>query len=405
MQQYIENMSNKSKHKTDLRDRIRGSLIGGAAGDALGYTVEFWSKKQILSHYGESGIRQFELASNGKAIVSDDTQMTLFTGNGLLNWWNNSLRLSGAPIRSFVENAYLDWYYTQTGEAKRAANGQEHHYTWLYHLPELACRRAPGNTCMSACKTLLVGQQPNNSSKGCGGIMRVAPVGLMQAAYISAKGENLLSDIHLTETAATIAKITHQHPLGYLPASLLAMLIARVALETQENAKRSIRDIVREVLELVMQYENNDDLRQLTDRAMHMAQSTISDADAIWILGEGWTGDEAWAIAIYCVLRHIDSPRDAIIAAVNHNGDSDSTGSIVGNIMGAIYGYEAMKNERLFCPEGKDLEETLELSNVILAVADDLALFPHVSDYSKTLTREQAERWYQRYGLLNPSGL
>lgn len=389
---------------TILQDRIRGSLIGGAIGDALGYTVEFWSKKQILSHYGESGIRQFELASNGKAIVSDDTQMTLFTANGLLNWRNNSLRLPG-PIRSFVENAYLDWYYTQTGQAKRAENGQEYHYTWLYHLPELACRRAPGNTCMSVCETLFAGQQPNNSSKGCGGIMRVAPVGLMQAAYLSVKGEKLLSDIHLAETAATIAKITHQHPLGYLPASLLAMLIARVALETQENAKRSIREIVNEVLELVMQYENNNDLRQLTERAVHMAQSTISDADAIWVLGEGWTGEEAWAIAIYCVLRHIDSPRDAIVAAVNHNGDSDSTGSIVGNIMGAIYGYEALRNECLFCPDGKDLEETLELSNVILALSDDLALFPHVSNYSTTLTREQAERWYQRYGLSNAFGL
>lgn len=70
--------------KTKLQDRIRGSLIGGALGDALGYPVEFMSRKQISAKYGSKGITAFDLASNGKAVISDDTQMTLFTANGLL---------------------------------------------------------------------------------------------------------------------------------------------------------------------------------------------------------------------------------------------------------------------------------------------------------------------------------
>ena len=57
--------------------------MAGAAGDALGFTVEFWSKQQIHSRYGEQGITQFELAPDGKAWGSDDTQMTLFTANAL----------------------------------------------------------------------------------------------------------------------------------------------------------------------------------------------------------------------------------------------------------------------------------------------------------------------------------
>jgi len=386
-----------------IQDKIRGSLIGGAIGDALGYTVEFWSKNQIRSRYGERGITQFELASNGKAIVSDDTQMTLFTANGLLNWWHNNLRLSGAPVTHFVEKAYLDWYYTQTGDAFFGEDGEEYHYTWLHSLPELAYRRAPGNTCMSACERLLRGLQPSNSSKGCGGIMRVAPVGLMQASCQAVKGEKLFTDLRLAEVAAKTASITHQHPLGYLPASLLALLIARVSLLTPDEVKSSITDIAQEALETVMQYENNDELRKITEQAIQLAaNTTIADADAIWVLGEGWTGEEAWAIALYCFIRHIDSIKEAIIAAVNHNGDSDSTGSIVGNIMGAVYGYEAIKDQRLFCPAGKELQETLDLSDIILALADDLALFPHVSEYSTTLTRNQAERWYQRYGLMKP---
>ena len=68
-----------------LQDRIRGSLIGGAIGDALGYPVEFMSRKNILYKYGNMGVRRFqEFDRNGRAVVSDDTQMTLFTANGLL---------------------------------------------------------------------------------------------------------------------------------------------------------------------------------------------------------------------------------------------------------------------------------------------------------------------------------
>ena len=85
---------------------------------------------------------------------------------------------------------------------------------------------------------------------------------------------------------------------------------------------------------------------------MRLAYSDISDADAIRELGEGWVAEETWAIALYSAIRHIESVEDAIIASVNHDGDSDSTGSVCGNIMGAIYGYEHIKERNIFCPEG-----------------------------------------------------
>ena len=388
-----------------LHDRIRGSLIGGAIGDALGYPVEFMSRKAILRKYGDRGIMRFELDKSGKALVSDDTQMALFTANGLLNWWDNENRLSGAPLSSFVENAYLDWYYTQTGETRVNANGKERHSTWLYSLPELAHRRAPGTTCMSACESILAGEWPLNNSKGCGGIMRVAPLGLLQAAYIAKNGECLMNEAHLAANGANIARITHLHPLGYLPAALLALVISRIVTLSPEEVTQSFIDIVKESLEVVMNFERNDELKDITLRAIRLAVSDSPDVDAIGRLGEGWTGEEAWAISLYCVVRHISSMKDAIMAAVNHDGDSDSTGSITGNIMGAIYGYEYIMEEQMFCPEGKNVVDTLELSNIILAIADDITLFPHVTEYSKTLKRDEAERWYQRYSKMITYGL
>lgn len=69
----------------NLQNKCRGSLIGGAVGDALGYAVEFSSLNDIRNKYGESGIADYELDRNGIAEFSDDTQMSLFTAEGLLS--------------------------------------------------------------------------------------------------------------------------------------------------------------------------------------------------------------------------------------------------------------------------------------------------------------------------------
>lgn len=84
----------KNMDERTIKDRIRGSLIGGAVGDAFGYPVEFMSSYgSIQEKYGANGISRLDTSmwwqvednGNGKAVISDDTQMTLFTACGLLN--------------------------------------------------------------------------------------------------------------------------------------------------------------------------------------------------------------------------------------------------------------------------------------------------------------------------------
>ena len=163
-----------------LQDRIRGSLIGGAIGDALGYPVEFiYSFEGIQGRYGERGItrldtKQFWLddeEQSGKAVVSDDTQMTLFTANGILNAKRQKI-----GMKYGICLAYIEWYLTQIG--KKSGKYKD---CWIGSLPELNKRRAPGNTCMTSLNDIYRGKDPINNSKGCGGVMRIAPIPLYAA--------------------------------------------------------------------------------------------------------------------------------------------------------------------------------------------------------------------------------
>ena len=249
----------------------------------------------------------------------------------------------------------------------------------------------------------------NSRASGTDGIMRVAPMALLDAGYAS-RNENGYSIEELAEAGGEIAECTHKHPLGFLPASLLTVLLYKVVPMSVKQVQEEIDDIVADTLNILNRiykgkYESDKRyLKELTEMALLLAHSNISDADAIRQLGEGWVAEETWAIALFCAIRHIDSVENAIIASVNHDGDSDSTGSVCGNIMGAIYGYEHIKERNIFCPEGRKLEETLELSEIILALADDLSTGCIISEYDPIDTPEKRQ-WYERYCKMRPAGI
>jgi len=342
-----------------LQDRIRGSLIGGAIGDALGYPVEFiYSFEGIQKRYGERGItrldtKQFWLADDEqsrKAVVSDDTQMTLFTANGLLN----ASVLKVEP-RCAIRRAYLEWLETQRGVKKGKAE------CWIRDVPELNHRRAPGNTCISALEEIRQEREPVNNSKGCGGVMRIAPIPL----YAAVHDRMCIEEASLL--AADAAKITHHHPLGFLSAALMSYIIYRLARDiepTQVSMKHYIMEGVAEIGRWKKIYP--DDVRrmgELAERSILLQDNGKTDLENIDHLGEGWTGEEALAIALFCALKHFDSFEDAMIAAVNHGGDSDSTGAVTGNILGAALGYAAIP---------QFYKDDLEMHDLILHIADDL---------------------------------
>ena len=352
-------------------DRIRGSLIGGAIGDALGYAAEFCHEKQIFKEYGPDGITGYKL-SDGKALISDDTQMTLFTANGILVGDTQiCMRGTGGIPHTYVSYAYRDWLKTQCSDIhsvnRHERSTEEGGYSWLLDVPELYARRAPGNTCLSALKIRAKQDDPDdfihspiNDSKGCGGVMRVAPLALKYRP-----GENFFgSQEELDMEAAQLAAITHSHSLGYMPAAVLCHIISR-AVTSYDGM--SLKEIVFEAKDAACRIFSGDEhlreLSEIIERAVLLAGNDDSDLNNIHALGEGWVAEETLAIAIYCALKYENDFSKAVITAVNHNGDSDSTGAVTGNIMGALVGYSSIEDK---------WKDHLELSDVILEVADDL---------------------------------
>ncbi len=347
------------------KDKYRGCLIGGAVGDALGYAVEFIEDCQIFRKYGEQGITEYDLV-NGVAQISDDTQMTLFTANGLLLGTTRGMtRGIMGPYPSYIGSCYKDWLKTQTADE---FGFEPPEYSWLNNVPEMNHSRAPGRTCISYLMHNNLGSvvDPHNNSKGCGGVMRVAPIGL----YF--EGKRITQD-EIDMIGAEAAALTHGHDLGYIPAAMLVHIIHILSHSDDISVLDAVNDAKFAMLRLFGNAEHINEMITLTDKAIELAnESDIDDLEAIRELGEGWVAEETLAIAIYCAIRYSDNFEKAIIAAVNHSGDSDSTGSVTGNILGAHHGMSAIPEKFI---------QNLELKDTILEVVDDLFNDCKISEY------------------------
>ena len=159
--------------------------------------------------------------------------------------------------------------------------------------------------------------EPINNSKGCGGVMRVAPAGLFYC------GEDAF------RMGAEFAALTHGHPSGFLSAGVLAYLVAAMIGGAELEAA------IEQALVILGSYAGHDECTQALEQAVALARADCPDLEAVTRLGEGWVGEETLAIAVYCALKYRDDFKKALIAAVNHSGDSDSTGAVTGNILGA----------------------------------------------------------------------
>ena len=317
-------------------DKFRGCLLGVAIGDALGAPVEFLSDAEIRDEFGAAGITgMHDWAMFPAGSFTDDTQMTISTARGILDAYADGAVRDVSEVRRLVHERYLEWHSMQENPSER---------------------RGPGLTCMRALASGRIGTTGAkiNDSKGCGGVMRVAPAGLAYPPDSAAAGPGAFL------VGAELAAITHGHPSGYLSAGFLAELVSLIV------RGKNILDALTLAIPVLHTWEAHEETMSAITSAMVFSGRQVPPGEAVAALGEGWVGEEALAIAIYCALSALVSaanPEAAFTAcainSANHGGDSDSTASIACGLLGAHFGESSVPAEWLDVLERRQELESL----------------------------------------------
>lgn len=355
-------------------DRFLASMLAGALGDALGYGVRAQPISSIRAEHGESGLTG-PVVRDGLVRVSDATRLMLFTVDGLVRAHiARRIEPSARGPEPEVQHAYLRWLYTQ-GRPWAEAGGPYARYLgrpdgWLIAHRELFEPRGPESVCVSAldgfARTHRQGTFDSrvNDANGCSGLVRAAPV-----AVWSNDPEEVF------HAAAATAALTHGHPSGYLSAGVLAVLVHQLI------RGAPLDDALWLARDLLLEWPGHEAQLRAIDSADSLAERGVVPPEVLAKqLGGGRSADQALAIGLYSVLATRSLP-EALLLAVNHSGDSDSTGIVCGNIAGAVYGTRAVSTHWL---------GGLELHDIVRRLAQDA-----LAEFSPGPPADAA--WTQRY--------
>jgi ADP-ribosylglycohydrolase len=166
-----------------------------------------------------------------------------------------------------------------------------------------------------------------------------------------------------------ISWITHGHPSGYLSAAAFAVILHALLWE------HSMESGIQRARTLLAREDDSAETLAAINVALACVEKRMEPESAIQIIGEAWVGEEALGVAIYCSLM-ADDFASGVRMSVNHDGDSDTTGLLVGQLLGAINGEAAIPVRWL---------RDLEAKEIIQRVSDDLC------DYSKWNLKDPVE--------------
>ncbi|MFJ2111712.1 MULTISPECIES: ADP-ribosylglycohydrolase family protein [unclassified Streptomyces] len=331
----------------DFRSRVRGALLGGAVGDALGAGVSTLTLEEIRAAHGPGGVLDFVPAYGRRGGVTAATQLTLFTVDGLIR--AHVRRDTGAwHPPTDVHRAHQRWAATQRDwgpDLRRKDNGWLAQEEWLYTRrdPTISTLTGLGDEAMGT-----LDSPKNPIARDSGALVRSAPFGLLVGWE-----PQLVSQL-----ALECAVQTHGSPGAYFSAGSFAVIVHALARgETLETG-------VRRTLEMLAPRLADQPVSEALQQALDAVRQGVPGPDRIVALGEGRTAESALAVAVYCGLVAEDV-RHGLRLAVNHDGPSAATGSLAGAILGALHGETALPPAWLAELEGRP---------TILEIADDFAM-------------------------------
>ncbi|MBS1253169.1 MAG: ADP-ribosyl-[dinitrogen reductase] glycohydrolase [Anaerolineales bacterium] len=318
-----------------VKDRVIGSIVGLAVGDALGAPVEGWRAKQIsqrfgtLSHYADAG--------RLPGAYTDDAQQALCILDVLLEHGRfDPEALAG----KFVELA-------------QPVEGVRERYFGAF--------RGTGPGFRDSVRALQRGaswRESGTLSAGNGTAMRVGPLGaffhggrfvdfrsaVFRSAWITHTDPRALSGA-LMIAYSVIHAINHGddfHPEDYLHELYDVVRDAEKAIQRQYwdpnlGVEREACRHMSGAIERIRGWLKRDTKEAIGAISRYAQRRTTMRTHALsaFVLGSG-------IVSVYMFAKHFEDLENALAVAVNLGGDTDTIGAMVGTLAGALHGYSAI---------------------------------------------------------------
>ena len=332
----------------------RGCLLGMAVGDAMGYTVDNRSWKEIQEDYGPNGLLGYDLV-NGYADVTSYTQLAAFTCNGLLLGLTRGQMLGKmAPFVRYVEVASREWAESQRPWGRPAGN-----YCWLPRRSEICHRNCMDTRILDTLRRERLGnlEMPVNNYNGPASLTSAIGVGLFFQ-------KDRIDQQEIDRLGAEAVALTHGSPTAFLSGAVLAHMISLLLRYPKGNLKKIILASAAAVRDQFgHQYSQAYDLATMLRHAVTFAEAPNLRCVDVMEKIHCENAAQVLAGAVYaCLVSNEDFDR-AMVVAVNHSGRSAAGGAIVGAILGIRLGEEALPEFYIEC---------LEPAEVLRELADDM---------------------------------
>lgn len=301
-------------------DTCLGTLLGTAVGDALGMPVEGLSHQNIRTYY--KGIKEYR---------DDEKRGDLQAGQ-----WTDDTQFTFATARVVWTAAPADW---PAEVAMEYVSMQDKARRW-------------GPTTTSAIEHLAQGTPPSRSGNAeratNGAAMRAAPLGLWWAATQATRDEAF-------PPIRNLLRVTHAHPAALAAGWGQAAATRYCAITGLDDFDPddfwvTITDATAWAeAQLGDDTRVSDRLRSLSDQLNEFPLDLRDLCN-----GAGLAADEAWPFAAAMVARAPDLLENTLLSGINVGGDADTTGAMMGALLGTLHGWEAFPTEWKEGLEGAD---------------------------------------------------
>ncbi len=324
----------------NLKDKYQGCMVGLAVGDALGMPIETMDSDEIVEMFGRP-LKDFidPVDLKGRKHFCYHLKAGQYT---------DDTQLSIAIARSIIEKGGIEYEDI----------AKKHVEAYKEDIENTGRLRGWGRSTEHSVKRIMEGiswkESGNKGGAGNGTAMKISPLGLYACMNLSEEA--------MCEAAINISLMTHNDPRAMV-AAIVQSYAVRSLIDSHWTGYFSKEKMIRNIATIseIKEHELGDTNNEISSKLKLIPQIKSVD-EAIEKLGTGCYVPESLPFSLYMFQRDPFDFEKTLVETVNAGGDTDSNGSIVGALLGALNGYKKIP-ERWKSVEGHDL---------LLGIADRL---------------------------------